>query len=156
MHSDYFRILHFYTIKCFFILRRHQWINHSWNVVVLFVVPATSEGGVCDSDAVFTLRCLPRHSRVLSTTRGSLTYIGSYISGAKSMPQTQLENSQISSRTWAMSWMFQHKGGGGISSPQALSKLVPNENRHNAPSCCCCVPGTHPRMTRKRTRNQIL
>lgn len=47
----------------------------------------------------------------LLTTRGSLTYIGSYISGAKSTPLTLLENGQVSSRTWAMSWMFGHKGG---------------------------------------------
>lgn len=73
---------------------------------------------VYDPNAAFTLRCLPLALVCWSTTGGSLTYIGSYISGAKSTPQTLLENSQVSSGTWAMSWMFGHKGvgRGGIAS----------------------------------------
>lgn len=57
-----------------------------------------------------TLRRLPPALVCLSTTRGSLTYIGSNISGAKRMPQTPLENSQVSSGMEASSHV-RRRGG---------------------------------------------
>lgn len=61
-------------------------------VPVLFIVSATSEHRVHLEMSLLALVCV-------STTRGSLTYIGSYISGAKSAIQTLLENRQFSSGT---------------------------------------------------------
>lgn len=73
--------------------RRHLWRESVW------------------SEQCVHLEMSPLALVYLSTTRGSLTYIGSYISGAKRTPQTLLENSQVSSGIWAMSWMFGQKGG---------------------------------------------
>lgn len=52
----------------------------------LFLPPSAVEE---PANTVFTLRCLPRRRCVLSTTRGSLTCIGRYISGAKSVLPTE-------------------------------------------------------------------
>lgn len=57
-------------------------------VVSVLLIASEKRRGSHHPTTVFTLRCLPPAPACLSTTRGSLTYIGSYISGAKSAPQT--------------------------------------------------------------------
>lgn len=118
MSVNYIRT--FVLVKCFLCpvtlgINQSQLNCVSLTLLSYLLLPPPLKGGeggsVYDLSGVFTLRCLPLALVCLSTTRGSLTYIGSYISGAKSTPQTRLENSQVSSRTWAMSWMFGHKGG---------------------------------------------
>lgn len=47
----------------------------------------------------------------MSTTRGSLTYIGRYISGAKSVLPTPSWKTAKSAR--AVRWLFGHEVGGG-------------------------------------------
>lgn len=99
------------------------------------------------------LETTPQALVFLLTTRGSLTYIGSYISGAKST----LENSQVSSGTWAMSWMFGHEGKEGVGwlPSGCFPSLAPNENGHSTPSCCSAA-GPLQVMSKRTTKSWIL
>lgn len=111
---------------------------HSWNVSPWHSASCPIyrwRGAAYDVSAGVHLEMSPLALVCLLTTRGSLTYIGSYISGAKST----LENSQVSSGTWAMSWMFGQKEGLN-SFPQAFFFFF--ESGPDSVTCCS-VAGTH-------------
>lgn len=97
-------------------------------------------------NTVFTLRCLPRRRCVLSTTRGSLTCIGRYISGAKSMLATRRWKGAKSAAQHQRGEMVVRPSGGVDGFPQALFRLVPNENSHGAISGRR-VPGSQAAMS---------
>lgn len=117
---------------------------------VLFIIFITSKRGKS-----VHLEMTPQALVFLLTTRGSLTYIGSYISGAKST----LENSQVSSRTWAMSWMFGHErevgGRVGWLPSGFFPSFAPNENGHSTPSCFSAA-GPRQVASKRTTRSWIL